>query len=91
MTPDSASSTNAAITRSALLVTAVLVTAIGLSLFVLTGALDDTAWLRGVLVGALVLALVTLLVRIGFGRRPGDAGAVTNAISSSPPPGRPAR
>lgn len=48
-----------------LLVAGVLVTAVGVSLLVLAGALEDTAWLRGVLVGALVLALVTLMVRIG--------------------------
>jgi hypothetical protein len=45
-----------------LVVTGVLITGIAVSLLVLAGMLGDTAWLRGVLVGML---LVTLLVRIG--------------------------
>ncbi|MGH3811805.1 MAG: hypothetical protein ACRDUV_05035 [Pseudonocardiaceae bacterium] len=44
-----------------LFVAVVLHTAIAVSLLVLAGA----AWLRGVLVGGLLLALVTLLVRVG--------------------------
>lgn len=47
-----------------LFVTAVLAAGIGLSLLVLSGALADTPWLRGVLVGGLLLALLTLYVRI---------------------------
>lgn len=47
-----------------LAVTGVLVAGIAVSLLVLAGTLGDTVWLRGVLVGALLLALVTLLVRI---------------------------
>ena len=48
-----------------LFVTAVLLAGIAVSLLVLAGALADAAWLRGVLVTGLLLALVTLLVRIG--------------------------
>lgn len=48
-----------------LFVTAVLIVGIAVSLLVLAGALADLAWLRGVLVVGLLLALVTLLVRIG--------------------------
>jgi hypothetical protein len=48
-----------------LFVTAVLVAGIALSLLVLSGAVPDTAWLRGVLMGGLLLALMTLYTRIG--------------------------
>lgn len=47
-----------------LFVAAVLVTGIAVSMLVLAGALADAAWLRGVLVGILLFALVTLLVRM---------------------------
>lgn len=47
-----------------LVVATVLLGGIGVSLLVLAGALGDAPWLRGVLVGGLLLALVTLLVRI---------------------------
>jgi hypothetical protein len=47
-----------------LFVTSVLIAGIAVSMLVLSGALSDRAWLRGVLVGGLVLALVTLQVRI---------------------------
>jgi hypothetical protein len=46
------------------LVTAVLIGSIAVALLVLAGALADTAWLRGVLVVGLVMALATLFVRI---------------------------
>lgn len=48
-----------------LFVTAVLLAGIAVSLLVLAGALADLAWLRGMLVAGLLLALVTLLIRIG--------------------------
>jgi len=48
-----------------LFVVTVLLSGIAISLLVLAGALADMAWLRFVLVGGLLLALVTLLVRIG--------------------------
>jgi hypothetical protein len=48
-----------------LFVTTVLIAGIAVSLFVLAGVLADAAWLRGVLVAGLLLALVSLLVRIG--------------------------
>jgi hypothetical protein len=47
-----------------LFVTSVLIAGIAVSMLVLAGALTDRAWLRGVLVGGLVLALVTLQWRI---------------------------
>lgn len=47
-----------------LFVTAVLITDIATSLLVLAGTVMDMAWLRGVLVAGLVLALMTLMVRI---------------------------
>jgi hypothetical protein len=48
-----------------LFVAAVLLAGIAVSLLVLAGALADAAGLRGVLMAGLLLALVTLLVRIG--------------------------
>lgn len=48
-----------------LFVTAVLIAGIAVSLLVLAGALADVAWLLGVLVTGLLLALMSLLVRIG--------------------------
>lgn len=48
-----------------LFVTAVLVAEIAVSLLVLSDTVADVTWLRCVLVAGLVLALVTLLVRIG--------------------------
>lgn len=47
-----------------LLLTVVVLSAIGITVIVLAGAISDSAWLRGLLVGGLVMALVTLLVRI---------------------------
>ena len=48
-----------------LVVTGLLACAIAMSALVLAGILGDAAWLRGVATAVLVLALVTLLVRIG--------------------------
>jgi hypothetical protein len=48
-----------------LFVTSMLIMGIGVSMLVLAGVLADGAWLRGVLVGGLILGLVTLQVRIG--------------------------
>lgn len=45
-------------------ITGVLVAGIGVSLLVLADVLGDTSWLRFGLVGALLLSLVTLFVRI---------------------------
>ncbi|HEY6424737.1 MAG TPA: hypothetical protein VIY28_16130 [Pseudonocardiaceae bacterium] len=45
-------------------ITGLLVARIGVSLLVLADVLGDAAWLRLGLVGALLLSLVTLLVRI---------------------------
>ncbi|MDN5851299.1 MAG: hypothetical protein L0K86_00370 [Actinomycetia bacterium] len=50
-----------------LVLTAVLLGAIGASVLVLAGGLDDTAWLRTLLVAAAAMSLATLLVRIGAG------------------------
>jgi sterol desaturase/sphingolipid hydroxylase (fatty acid hydroxylase superfamily) len=48
-----------------LFMTVVLITGIAVSLLVLGGMLADVSWLRGVLMVGLLLALLTLLVRIG--------------------------
>lgn len=50
-----------------LLLTVVLLSAIAASLLVLAGGLADAGWLRVVLVLAAVMALATLMVRIGAG------------------------
>jgi hypothetical protein len=49
-----------------LFVTVVLIAGIAVSLLVLADMLADVAWLRGMLAAGLLLALVTLLVRIGL-------------------------
>ncbi|MGH3932887.1 MAG: hypothetical protein ACRDTF_23265 [Pseudonocardiaceae bacterium] len=48
-----------------LFVAAVLIAGIAVSLLMLAGVLVDVPWLRGVLVAGLLLALLSLLVRIG--------------------------
>jgi hypothetical protein len=50
-----------------LFVTAALIGGITASLLVLAGTVADVAWLRGVLVAGLLLALLTLMVRIASG------------------------
>ena len=50
-----------------LLLNIVLLGAIGASVLVLAGSLDDTVWLRTLLVGAAAMSLATLLVRISAG------------------------
>lgn len=57
--------TNPRVRMYTLFVTTVLITGIAVSLLVLAGALANVSWLRGVLVAGLLLALVSLLVRIG--------------------------
>lgn len=47
--------------------TVLLVMSIGTCVLVLAGAVNDAAWLRGVLVALTVLALATLAVRISAG------------------------
>ncbi len=62
-----------------LMLTAVLLNAIGSSVLVLPGVLDDTAWLRSLLIAAAAMSLATLFVRIG-------AGVIKATDSGSSPP-----